>query len=406
MISGAKEADPQHRSPVVIGAMICQFCAGMLYSWSVFQTPIAQQFGWDASAVALTFSISTFLFPVAMTVAGMFLPRWGPRRVALLGGVVLAAGLLIASQARSLPVLYLGFGVLGGIGVGTVYGVPISTCAGWFPESAGLITGLAVAGFGLGSSVYAPIATHLIGWLGPMTTLLIQGCIAFVGVGLGSMLLKAPPAEAGGGAQSAPARSYTPGEMLRTGLFWMLFVMYIFANGVGLMIVGNASPMGQQLAQITAVQASAVVSILSIANTLGRFLGGYLADRFGPFPVVLSLFLVDTVILCSMGFMTTFARFAVAAAVLACCFGGMVGVYPSMVLKFFGTAHYSVNYGLVFLAFGVGGLLGPQVAAQALRLHGAYAPAFWIAGGVCLAGAGLAVLCRRYTARTFSKQSS
>ena len=129
-----KQTHPQRRVLVVIGSIICQFCVGMLYSWSVFQTPISQMFGWDTGAVSLTFSISTFMLPVAMIVAGLLLPRRGPRWVASLGGIILAIGLLIASQSHSLVMLYVGFGFLGGAGVGLVYGVPIATCAGWYPE--------------------------------------------------------------------------------------------------------------------------------------------------------------------------------------------------------------------------------------------------------------------------------
>ena len=389
-----KQTHPQRRVLVVIGSIICQFCVGMLYSWSVFQTPISQMFGWDTGAVSLTFSISTFMLPVAMIVAGLLLPRRGPRWVASLGGIILAIGLLIASQSHSLVMLYVGFGFLGGAGVGLVYGVPIATCAGWYPESTGLITGLAVAGFGLGSSVYAPIATNLISHIGPMNTFLVQACVSFVGILLGSLLLKAPPStQAAPGGQTG---SYTPGGMLRTWQYWILLIMYIRANATGLMVVGYASPMGQQLAHITTAQASAVVSILAISNTLGRFLGGAMSDRFGPFRVVIFLYLVNAATMFSMKLMTNFVLYALAVAILACSFGGMVGAYPSIVLDYFGKTYYSVNYGLVFLAFGIGGLLGPQIVSQVLRLqNGDYTLAFWIAGGAGIAGALLALLCRK-----------
>lgn len=387
----------QRRSLVVVGSMICQFCVGMLYSWSVFQTPIAQLQGWDPGAVSLTFSISTFMLPVAMIAAGVLLPRWGPRRVAALGGVVLTIGLLIASQAHSLGILYLGFGFLGGAGVGMVYGVPIATCAGWYPESTGLITGLAVAGFGLGSSVYAPIATRLIGLIGPMHTFLVQACVSLAGITLGSMLLKAPPArEQSVQDGEVRTRGFTPREMLSTWQYWLLLVIYILANAIGLMVVGHAAPMGQQLAQITAAQASAVVSILAIANTLGRFLGGAMSDRFGPFRVVIFLFLVDAATMFSLRMMTNFVGYALVIAILACCFGGMVGAYPSIVMDYFGPEFYSINYGLVFLAFGIGGLLGPQIVSQVLRTqNGDYTLAFWIAGAAAIAGAVMALFCRK-----------
>lgn len=392
-----KKKELDRRWEVVVGALVCQFCVGMLYSWSVFQNPIVTYFGWETSAVSLAFSISTFMMPIAMIVGGILLPKWGPGKVAKLGGLILTIALLITSNMKSLPVLYFGFGFLGGIGVGLVYGVPIATCAGWFPEKTGMITGLAVAGFGLGSSVYAPIASHLIEMIGVFQTFRIQAVVAFVGILIGSSLMKAPRSYQKDD-QKQNAHDVTPAKMMGTKQFWILFVMYIFANAVGLMMVGHASPMGQQLAGLTTVQAGVIVSILAVSNTAGRFLGGFFSDRFGAFKVIFVLYGINAIFLLLIGGMHTYFLFSIAVAVLACSFGAMVGAYPSVVLKFFGRKHYSVNYGIVFMAFGIGGILGPQIASQALRISGgSYAPAFWIGAMLSVFGAAMTLFMYFHT---------
>lgn len=397
----------QNRWLIVLGGIICQFCVGMLYSWSIFQKPIQDLFGWTTSQVSLTFSISTFMLPIAMIVGGELLEYIGPKKVAFLGGVILCIGLCVASQTKSISMLYIGYGFLGGAGVGLVYGVPIATCVKWFPEKKGMITGLAVAGFGLGSCIYAPVASILIGKIGPLHTLLIQGIITIMGICIGASLLKtAPKGYCPAGWQETRGEQgvsydYTPKQMLYTWQYWFLLITYMFANATGLLAVGHAAPIGQQVAGLTGMEAASIISILTILNTIGRFAGGTASDRFGSFCVVVCLFLVSAAGMFSLKFMSGYFLYAMDIGIIAFSFGGMVGAFPSIILEFYGGKNYSVNYGLVFLAFGFGGVLGPQIASNVLRLeNGDYSFAFVIAGTLCLVGAIMAAFAKNHPVAT------
>lgn len=386
---------------VVLGGIICQYCAGMLYSWSIYVNPLVTLHGWTKSSVTLTMSITTLLIPCFMILAGKLLPRHGPTRVALAGAAFLTAGLVVSSFAASLPALYLGFGVLGGMGVGFMYGVPIATCVKWFPDRKGMISGLVVAGFGLGSIIFAPIATKLIVSVGPHRTFLIQGVITAVGALIGAPMMKTapdgyrpagwtPPASDGGAAEY----SYSSGEMLRTSQYWFLLVMYLFVNMSGLMVIGHAAPIAQAVAGLTPVEAGAIVSVLAIANTLGRFAGGSLTDKLGPQRVVTLVYIVDALLLIGLRFMTSFGLIALGIGGLAVCFGAMMGAYPTLVLAYFGPKHLSTNYALVFLAYGIGGVLGPQIASVSLGATGSYNLSFLIIAVSCAAGVVMSVVAK------------
>lgn len=395
--------DNANRWLVVLGGIICQFCAGMLYSWSIYVNPLVELHGWQKGAVTLTMSITTLLIPIFMIVASRLLAKLGPTKVVLLGAISLTAGLIISSFANSLPVLYLGFGVLGGIGVGFMYGVPIATCAKWFPDKKGMITGLIVAGFGLGSIVFAPIATGLILTVGPHRTFFVQGIATIVGSFIGAPLLKtAPdgylpegwtPPEVAAGAVAV--KSYTSGEMLKTVQYWFLLIMYLFANMSGLMVIGHASPIAQQVAGLSIAEAGAIVSVLAIANTAGRFVGGSLTDKLGPQRVVTIIYIIDAILLVSLRFMTSFGLIALGIGGLAVCFGAMMGAYPTLVLDYFGPKDYSTNYALVFLAYGFGGIIGPQIATYSLSSTGNYNLGFIIIAVSCIVGVIMSLVAKK-----------
>lgn len=386
---------------VVIGGIICQFCAGMLYSWSIYVNPIIETHGWERGSVSLTMSIATLIIPIVMIPAGKLLPKMGPTKVALIGAVSLTLGLIISGISTSLPLLYLGFGVLGGIGVGFIYGVPIATCVKWFPDKKGLISGLAVAGFGLGSIIFAPICTALITSLGPNKTFLIQAAITIIGMLVGAPLMKAapdgyvpegwtPPVTAKGSG-----RDYTSGEMLRTKQYWFLLIMYLFANMSGLMVIGHASPISQEIAGLTVAQAGAIVSVLSIANTIGRFLSGAASDKIGAQRVVTIIYVINAILLISLQMMTSFVTIALGIGGLAVCFGAMMGAYPSIVLDYFGVKHSGTNYAFIFLAYGIGGIIGPQIAVRCVAATGSYSMAFIIIGVTCVVGAVMSLISKK-----------
>ena len=390
---------------VVVGAVICQFVLGALYTWSVFQAPIQEMFGWTAPQVSLTFSINLGIIPILMIIAGKLLPKYGPTKMAVTGAIVLTVGLLVASQAKELWMLYLGYGVLGGAGIGIAYGIPIATCVKWFPDKRGMISGLAVAGFGLGSVMYAPVATMLVNHFGPLNTFFVQAIYTIIGVTLGAQLMKAapegyvpegwtPPAPKAG--QVGPSKyDFRPSEMLRTPQYWYLLLMYTFANIAGLMIIGHASPIGQQVAGLTPLEAGSIVSILAILNTFGRLFWGTISDKLGRMRVVFLMYMISAVAMFSMNYLGTFWLFALGVAMVAFTFGGAMGTFPSIAADFFGAKYVSVNYGMIFMAYSFGAIIGPRLAAVVVENTGGdYGLAFMITGVLCSIGAVMALVAK------------
>ena len=390
---------------VVVGAVICQFVLGALYTWSVFQAPIQEMFGWTAPQVSLTFSINLGIIPILMIIAGKLLPKYGPTKMAVTGAIVLTVGLLVASQAKELWMLYLGYGVLGGAGIGIAYGIPIATCVKWFPDKRGMISGLAVAGFGLGSVMYAPVATMLVNHFGPLNTFFVQAIYTIIGVTLGAQLMKAapegyvpegwtPPAPKAG--QVVPSKyDFRPSEMLRTPQYWYLLLMYTFANIAGLMIIGHASPIGQQVAGLTPLEAGSIVSILAILNTFGRLFWGTISDKLGRMRVVFLMYMISAVAMFSMNYLGTFWLFALGVAMVAFTFGGAMGTFPSIAADFFGAKYVSVNYGMIFMAYSFGAIIGPRLAAVVVENTGGdYGLAFMITGVLCSIGAVMALVAK------------
>lgn len=399
-----KRKEISNRWLVVLGGVIVQFCLGALYTWSVFQKPIQDMFGWTASEVSLAFSINLAMIPILMIFAGRLLPKYGPTKMVFIGAAVLSIGLVIASKTTSLWMLYLGYGILGGSGIGIAYGIPIATCVKWFPDKRGTITGLAVAGFGLGSVFYAPVATKLVELYGPLTTFFMQSIYTMVGVIIGGRLLKAapegyipdgwePPTEKSGFSKTE--YNFSPREMLRTPQYYFLIIMYTFANVAGLMIIGHASPIGQQVAGLTPLEAGSIVSILAIVNTIGRMFWGSFSDKIGRTKVIFIMYVISAMAMFGMNSLTSYWLYAFGVSLIAFCFGGAMGTFPSVAADFYGPKHVGMNYGFIFLAYSMGALIGPRLASVVVESSGgSYRMAFFITGVLCSIGALMSLVAK------------
>lgn len=406
-----------NRWSVVLGGVIVQFCLGALYTWSVFQKPIQQMFGWSSSEVSLAFSINLAIIPILMIFAGRLLPKYGPTRMVILGAGVLSLGLVVSSRTTSLWMLYLGYGVLGGAGIGIAYGIPIATCVKWFPDKRGMISGLAVAGFGLGSVFYAPVATKLVESYGPLNTFFIQAIYTIIGVIIGGRLLKAapdgyvpdgwePPVQKSG-VSNKTEYNFTPKEMLKTKEYYFLLIIYTFANIAGLMIIGHASPIGQQVAKLTPIEAGSIVSILAMVNTAGRMFWGTLSDKIGRVKVVFIMYLISAATMFSMNSLGSYWLYALGVALVAFCFGGAMGTFPSVAADFYGAKYVGMNYGFIFLAYSLGAIIGPRLASVVVESSGgSYEMAFLITGGLCTVGALMSLFAKPPKAPIFIEEKA
>ncbi len=375
---------------VVLGAMLIQVSLGAVYIYSVFKPSLAARFPtWSATDLALPSQVILAFFALGVVVAGRIQDKMGPKKVAMAGGVMLGAGLILASRMESLMMFTIFFSVLGGLGIGTAYVCPLATCVKWFPDMRGLITGLAVAGFGAGALVFTPVAKALVAATGIMPTFMWLGIIFLVAVVLGSMLLNLPPAgfkPAGwnppapaAGTASAAASDFVWQEMLKTPQFWILWLTYFAACTAGLMIImnvlniwqsvsilsiGNTSLIPQATFKgITDIGATAIM-VVAILNAGGRIAWGKVSDNLGRKTTLLIMFAICGATMLALNFLTSFPLFITGVSIVGFCFGGFLALYPAVTADYFGTKNMGANYGWMFLAFGGGGLFGPWLAPK------------------------------------------
>ena len=398
-------AEPRvaNRWLIVLAGIIIQLSLGTVYAFSVFSKPLMAKFGWSVTETTRAFTITLVFFTIAMIFAGRWQDRVGPRIVATVGGILLGGGTLLASQTSSLTMLYLSYGVLGGVGIGFAYVTPIATIVKWFPDMRGMMTGLAVFGFGAGSLVFAPLAAKLIVSYGVLTTFAILGLIFLVAVTGAAQLLQNPPAgwkPAGWKPPAAKAGTaakvdYAPTEMLSTLSFWLLWAMYIFGAAAGLMVISQAAPMGQEVAKLGKEAAAAAVGILAIFNGLGRLFWGAVSDRVGRVGSLVAMFLIlalDMFLLLPRA--ASYGTFVTGISLAALSFGGFLALMPALTADYFGTKNLGLNYGWMFTAYGAASIFGPGVIAQVKQSTGNYTAALYIYGALALVGVLLALVTK------------
>ncbi|MFA6018656.1 MAG: OFA family MFS transporter [Rhodospirillales bacterium] len=398
---------------VVLGAVLVQLSLGAIYAWSVF-TPALTKAGWTKLDTQLVFSIGLAVFALVMVWAGRRIAIWGPRRLAATGGLVLGAGYLLAGLlgGTNFWAVALGVGVVGGAGIGLGYVVPIAVAMRWFPDKKGMITGIAVAGFGFGAMGWVKLADswgHLIPSIGLANTFIVYG-VAFAALVLtGSLWMVFPP----GGwlpqgwtpppkTESNGGHDFSPGEMLKSIQFYLIFITFAFGASAGLMAVGlmKLYPMealqasGYSLAEASAIAGTAMAVFFSLANGIGRIAWGMISDRIGRRPAILLMSATQGIIFLAFTQMAgSEVLLYLGAMLIGFNFGGNFALFPTITADTFGTNSVGQNYPYVFLSYGVGGIAGP-ILGGALGDLGNFPLAFTICGSACLLGAVLIFFLR------------
>ncbi len=377
-----------------------QIALGAVYAWSVFRTPLVKGFGWTISEVTLTFTIAVFTVGVAAFGGGLWMRSAGPRIVGVTGGLLYGLGVFLASFSdHGLWVLYVTYGLIGGAGLGLGYIVPIATLVKWFPDRRGFITGVAVAGFGAGALVTAPVAQELIASQGVLRTFAILGIAYLVLVVGAALLMRNPPqgwAPEGWREQAKTGKTqdYTLGEALRRWQWYALWLMLFLNVSAGISIISQAAPMAQEVTGVTAAVTAWMVGIISIANGAGRFLWAWLSDAIGRRWVFLAMFLIQAVALFVLPGVTNFGMFTTLAVIVLLCYGGGFGTMPAFCADYFGSKDVGSIYGLMLTAWGFGSALGPLLIAYIRESTGHYSEALYIIAGIMLASAVLPLLMR------------
>lgn len=382
---------------------------GILYAWSVFKAAIAKDFGWAPERLNDPYALCCLVFAFAMILAGRCQDKLGPRVTAFVGGLLVSAGLLWVSTTTSYTVWVLGFGVLAGAGIGFGYSSATPPALKWFPPAkTGLIAGLVVAGFGLASVYIAPLSDYLLTHYGVLGAMRFYGVLfAVVVCGL-SLLLVNPPAgyipAGAGAARKAVAAAATPGQMLRTPTFYLLWVMYFIGAGAGLMVIGSVTGMAKKSMGDAAFVA---VAVLAVGNAAGRIVAGLLSDRIGRrWTLMIVLLCQATLMFIAIPVTGSQTMPAVVIVLIATLigfnYGANLSLFPSFTKDLWGLKTFGVNYGLVFTAWGVGGFVLPRLQQMLQTRSGNYASSFTAAGGLLLVGAAMTFLLKPPQPKTAS----
>jgi len=423
---------------VVVGAILIQLALGAIYAWSVFTarlTDVAGAYAFSASQTAWVFSTGLATFAIVMVLAGRVLPRVGPRRLAVAGGLLLGTGYLLGGIfGASFWVQLTCIGIIGGAGIGLAYVVPISVCVKWFPDKKGLITGLAVAGFGFGATLWVKFAgswfggllntTNVFGLPGVQSVFVIYGVALLALVLLGSVVMVNPPEGYQPAGWTPPtsengdhegAVEFRARDMLRTPQFYMLWSVFFSAGVAGLMVIYCIKLFGIDALEHNGVAGAGAITGTAMAwyaifNGLGRIAWGSVSDRIGrKRTITLMAVLQGMTMLATYHVFISFGMvygFILAAALIGFNYGGSFALFPAITADYFGNKNVGSNYGWIFTAYGVAGLAGPLLAGYFKdAAEGAAQPSVWmapfiIAGVVCLLGAVVMLFMRRPTLST------
>jgi len=391
---------------VTFAGMGLNLALGILYAWSVFGKQLTEAvdkggFGWSKTQATLPYTIAIACFAAMMVPAGRLQDKFGPRVIASLGALLTGAGLIIASLGSPATILpaVLGFGVMAGTGIGLGYASAMPAAIKWFPpQKKGLITGLVVAGFGLAPVYIAPLSKYLLATYGISNSFMILGIAFMLTTTIFAQFIKNPPltdcsGKSGSGEQAATARDNCSWrQMVRTPAFYSLYIQYACAATAGLMIIGH-------LAKIVSVQSGNTVKIgflcvalLAVFNAGGRIVAGIVSDYIGRIITIALVCIVQAVI---MSFFTQFSTanaFILGSALVGFNYGACLALFPATTADYWGTKNLGLNYGILFTAWGVGGVFGPMLAGKIADATGTYTAAYYIAAGLLLFAAFLAML--------------
>ncbi|MCX6004560.1 MAG: OFA family MFS transporter [Chloroflexi bacterium] len=401
---------------ILLGFVI-NICLGSVYAFSVFKIPLQNWFLTTHKVTVgsfegiLPFMIFLMFFAILMFFGGRVLDRLGPKKIGIIGGILVGLGWILAGILPniwpSIWAVVITYGMIGGGGVGLAYGGPIAVAARWFPDKKGLAVGLTLAGFGGSPFISANVASALIKAVNPLNTFIFMGIAFVIIVILLSLFLKFPVTgwKPAGWTPKATgvtaAAELSTSEMVKTPTFWGLFLAFTIGSLAGLMAIGISSPVGTEVIKLDAAAAAVLVGVFAIFNGLGRPLFGWLTDRITPrwaALINLAIICVAAVFMLQAG-AGTMPLYVACFCALWLCLGGWLAIAPTATTIFFGARHYARNYGVVFFSYGIGAILGSIISGLAKDIFGDYSKAFMITASL----AAVAIILVIFLMKPFKK---
>jgi OFA family oxalate/formate antiporter-like MFS transporter len=402
------------RWSIAVAAVVIQLCLGTVYGWSIFKNELVANHGWDELATSITFMVCIGVIGLAAAFGGILVDRKGPRLVATLAGVLFGIGTIIAGigiAKTNLPMLYLGYGVIAGMGNGLGYVTPIATLIRWFPDKRGLVTGLAVMGFGAGSFFIGQIAPGMIANWGAAKTLSSWGAVFLVLIVIAAQWLENPSTDSLQITQESDIKrktndSFGYQEALHTPQWWLEWGMLLLNITAGIGLISQLSPIaselyrplitaqlaGRDLVQAADAAGGTLVAIAAIFNGLGRLIWSWLSDSLGRRRIFSIMFLSQSILYSITPHVNSYYLFMVIACYLLACYGGGFATMPAFAADSFGTKNIGRIYGTMLTAWSIAGLCGPLIFAAARETTHNFSAALYISSVLLLVGFSLSRL--------------
>lgn len=359
----------KRRYLVAIAGILLHLMIGSVYAWSVFTGPIAKQTGWALSSVTVAFSIAIFFLGMSAAFMGRLVERFGPRLTGTVAALLYGSGILLtglAVQLESLPLLYIGYGVVGGLGLGAGYVTPVSTIIAWFPDKRGLATGMAIMGFGFAAMLTGPIAQNLIAGIGLVPTMYVLGTAYLLIMLTAAQVIRKPrpgevPAADIAKSVSLTGTAMTANQAVKTRSFRYLWLMFFINITCGIGLVAVASPMAQQQTGMSAATAAMMVGVVGLFNGFGRLAWATFSDLIGRPLTYTLIFTVDVAMLAGILVFSSPLLFGIALCLIMSCYGAGFSVIPAYLGDVFGTKQLGAIHGYVLTAWAVAGVVGPTL---------------------------------------------
>lgn len=390
-----------NRWTILCASTLINLCVGAVYAFSIFALPLTAVFDVSMGEIMMAFTINAAISPIPMILGGKLVDKGGAKTAIILGGTMFGLGFILSGLATAPWMLYITYGLIAGIGQGIVYSATIGNTAKLFPDKRGLAAGIVTAGYGGGTIFISPIANSLIASNGVQFALMALGG-AFLAIILGSsFFFKAAPVGYIPEGWTPPAAAQRGGvnmpwtEMIKKPIFYCIAAMFLIGALSGMMVTSNASVIGQTMFGLSAATAALYVSLYSFSNCVGRVFWGAISDKIGRFKCLMMIYSVIAAMMLTIALTDSVVGFVVAIVGIGLCFGGTMGIFPSIVGEKFGMKYYGVNYGVTFIGYSGAAFFGPRIASSvAASNNGDFTNAFFIALAISLVGFALTFVFR------------
>ncbi len=403
------------RTSYFVVCLIAAFVVGLAYTWSVLQSPFVQNLGGDAvkSTVVLCYTVTVVASTMSPSILGSFTKKLGPKKTILIGTILFGLGYIISGRTTNMVVFYLSFGLGTGIGSGLIYPTIMGYINTIYPDKRGVVSGVIAGVYGGAAIIWSPVLANIISSKSLATATTVAGVIALVVIGIASFFIgtfeddyieyKASLVKASGKkGVKTNLPDLTRGEMVKTSMFYVALIAFAFGCTSGMMVISQVSSIMQEGYALTATEAAVYVSIMSFMSMIGRFLWGTVTDHFDKY-VTLSIICGLPVIAMIIASISNSQMLTVVClGITACCYGGFGSTITPITADLFGQKHVTENYGVMYLAFGFAGLIGPQLAVK-LGANGNFSTAFLAASIISLIALICAIVVKKKVAASIEK---